>query len=100
LTPDPIRGLHNAVNRKTPEGFPDGGWVPEQRVSIEDALKSYTYEGAYSSFEENIKGKIMPGYLADIIVFSQDLFSIPPMDIAKTEVVLTVFGGKIVYQND
>jgi predicted amidohydrolase YtcJ len=100
LTPDPIRGLHNAVNRKTQEGFPDGGWVPEQRVSIEDALKSYTYEGAYSSFEENIKGKIMPGYLADIIVFSQDLFSIPPMDIAKTEVVLTVFGGKIVYQND
>ncbi|MEO5889421.1 MAG: amidohydrolase [Ferruginibacter sp.] len=100
LTPDPIRGLHNAVNRRTPEGFPAAGWVPEQRISIKDALKSYTQEGAYSSFEENIKGKIMAGYLADIIVFSQDLFSIPPMDIAKTKVILTVFDGKIIYKDN
>ncbi len=100
ITPDPIRGLHNAVNRRTPEGIPEGGWVPEQSVSIKDALKSYTQEGAYSSFEENIKGKIMPGYLADIVVFSQDLFSIPSMDICKTRVVLTIFDGKIVYRNE
>jgi predicted amidohydrolase YtcJ len=100
LTPDPIRGLHIAVNRRTANGFPDSGWVPEQRISIKEALKSYTYEGAYSSFEEHIKGKIMTGYLADIIVFSQDLFSIPSMEIAKTKVVLTIFNGKIVYQND
>ena len=99
LTPDPIRGLHNAVNRRTPQGFPDGGWVPEQRISVKDALIAYTQGGAYSSFDENIKGKIMPGYLADIIVFSQDLFTIPSMDIYKTKVVMTIFNGKIIYQD-
>lgn len=99
LTPDPIRGLHNAVNRRTPEGFPQGGWVPEQRVSVKDALVAYTQGGAYSSFEENSKGKIIPGYLADIIVFSQDLFTIPSMDIYKTKVVLTIFDGKIIYED-
>ena len=97
LTPDPIRGLHNAVNRRTPEGFPEAGWVPEQRVSIKDALVAYTQGGAYSSFDENIKGKIVPGYLADIIVFSQDLFTIPSMDIYKTKVLMTIFDGKIIY---
>lgn len=99
LTPDPIRGLHNAVNRRTPQGFPEGGWVPAQRISVKDALIAYTQGGAYSSFDENIKGKIMPGYLADIIVFSQNLFTIPSMDIYKTKVVMTIFDGKIIYQD-
>jgi predicted amidohydrolase YtcJ len=99
LTPDPMRGLHNAVNRRTPEGFPENGWIPEQRVSVKDALIAYTQAGAYSSFEENIKGKIMPGYLADIIVFSQGLFTIPSMDIYKSKVLLTIFDGKIIYQD-
>lgn len=99
LTPDPMRGLHNAVNRRTPQGFPENGWVPEQRVSVKDALIAYTQAGAYSSFEENIKGRIMPGYLADIIVFSQDLFTIPSMDIYKSKVVLTIFDGKLIYQD-
>jgi predicted amidohydrolase YtcJ len=99
-TPDPIRGLHIAVNRQTPEGHPPGGWVPEQRITIQDALKAYTQGGAYSSFEENSKGKLQPGYLADIIVFNQDLFSIPAMDIAKTKVVLTLFDGKIIFNEN
>ncbi|GAB2673199.1 amidohydrolase [Flavihumibacter cheonanensis] len=99
-TPDPIRGLHIAVNRQTPEGHPPGGWVPEQRITIQDALKAYTQGGAYSSFEEKIKGKLQPGYLADIIVFNQDLFSIPAMDIAKTKVVLTVFDGKLIFNEN
>jgi predicted amidohydrolase YtcJ len=99
ISPDPMRGLHNAVNRRTPDGFPEKGWVPGQRVSIKDALIAYTQAGAYSSFEENIKGKIMPGYLADIIVFSEDLFTIPSMDIYKSKVVLTIFDGKIIYQD-
>jgi predicted amidohydrolase YtcJ len=100
LNPDPMRGLHNAVNRRTIDGFPDGGWVPEQRVSVKDALIAYTQGGAYSSFEENIKGKILPGYLADMIVFSDDLFTIPSMDIYKTKVVLTVFDGKVIYRGE
>ncbi|KYP16365.1 amidohydrolase [Flavihumibacter sp. CACIAM 22H1] len=96
--PDPIRGLHIAVNRQTPEGLPEGGWIPEQRISIHQALRAYTSEGAYSSFEETNKGKIRPGFLADIIVFSQDLFTIPATSIAQTNVLMTIFDGKIIFR--
>lgn len=94
---NPIRGIHVAVTRKTPEGFPQNGWIPEQKISMAEALKAYTSMGAYSSFEENLKGKIKPGQLADVIVFSQDLFTIDPMKTFETKVLLTVFDGKIIY---
>ena len=94
---DPIYGLHVAVTRCTPDGNPAGGWIPGQKISIQDALTAYTAAGAFSSFEENVKGRIAPGYLADIIVLSQDLFSIDPLDTHKTKVVLTVFDGRIVF---
>ena len=94
---NPIRGIHVAVTRKTPEGLPEGGWITEQKISIAQALKAYTSAGAYSSFEENLKGQIKPGQLADIIVFSQDLFTIDPMKTYATKVVLTVFDGKVIY---
>ncbi len=96
---NPIRGLHTAVNRKTINGQPPKGWVPEQKISIQDALFAYTYGGAYSSHEENVKGKIAPGYFADIVVLSQDLFSIEPMKTHETKVLMTIFNGKIIYQN-
>jgi len=94
---NPIRGLHVAVTRRTPEGIPEGGWIPEQKISITQAMKAYTSAGAYSSFEENLKGQIKIGQLADIIVFSQDLFTIDPMKTFETKVVLTVFDGTIIY---
>lgn len=94
---NPIRGIHVAVNRKTPDGFPEDGWIPEQKISMAQAMKAYTSAGAYSSFEENLKGQIKEGQLADIIVFSQDLFTIDPMKTHSTKVVLTVFDGKIIY---
>lgn len=96
---NPIRGIHVAVNRRTPEGFPENGWIPEQKISIAQALKAYTYMGAYSSFEENLKGQIKPGQLADVIVFSQDLFTIDPMKTFETKVLLTVFDGRIIYNS-
>ncbi len=99
ITPDPVRGLHNAVNRRTIDGVPAKGWVPEQKINIKDALIAYTQGGAYSSFQENKLGKILPGYTADIIVFSQNLFEIAAPDIYKTKVLLTVFNGKIVYED-
>jgi len=103
ISVDPIRGLHAAVNRRTVAGQPPGGWprgwAAEQRVSISDALRAYTHAGAYSSFEEAIKGRIAPGMLADIVVFSQDLFKIDPMRIHETRVALTVFDGKVIYQD-
>jgi len=94
---NPIRGIHVAVNRRTPEGYPEGGWVPEQKITMEQAMYAYTYMGAYSSFEEKFKGTIEAGKLADVIVFSDDLFTIEPMQTANTKVVLTVFGGKVIY---
>jgi len=94
-----IRGIHVAVNRRTPEGFPENGWIPGQKIPITEAMKAYTYMGAYSSFEENLKGQIKTGQLADMIIFSQDLFTINPMKTFETKIVLTVFDGKIIYDN-
>jgi hypothetical protein len=96
---DPIRGLHSAVNRRTTDGQPPKGWVPQQRIPIAEALRAYTLMGAYASFEESIKGRIAPGMLADLVVFSQDLFKIDPMKIHQTRVAMTVFDGKVVYND-
>jgi predicted amidohydrolase YtcJ len=95
---NPIRGLHVAVNRRTPDGFPPEGWISKNKITMAQALKAYTSAGAYSSFEENRKGQIKAGHLADIVVFSQDLFSIDPMKTHETNVVLTVFDGKVIYK--
>jgi predicted amidohydrolase YtcJ len=93
-----MRGLHNAVNRQTVDGQPPNGWVPEQKISIADALKAYTVNSAYGSFDEKQKGKLLPGYLADLVVLSQDLFTIPTGDFYKTEVLTTIVDGKTVFQ--
>jgi predicted amidohydrolase YtcJ len=97
---DPIRGIHCAVNRRTLDGQPPKAWIPEQRISVSHALQAYTHAGAYSSYEEAVKGSIASGMLADIVVFSQDLFKIDSMRIGETKVVLTVFDGKVVYQDN
>lgn len=98
ISTDPIRGIHNAVNRRTIDGHPPGGWIPEQRVSLETALRAYTLSGAFASFEEKEKGSVEAGKLADLVLLSQDLFKIDPMDIHKTKVVLTIFDGKVIYK--
>ena len=95
---DPIRGIHSAANRRTIDGQPPKGWVPQQRISAVDALRAYAQTGAFASFEEGIKCRIAPGQLADIIVFSQDFLKAEPMRIHETKVVLTVFNGKVIYR--
>ena len=97
LTVNPWRGIHNAVNRRTIEGNPAGGWLPEQRVSVKTAVEAYTSGAAYASFEERIKGTLEPGKLADLIVLSQNLFEIDPMRIHQTRVLLTLVDGKPVH---
>ena len=97
LTVNPWRGIHNAVNRRTSEGKPEGGWLPAQRVGMETALKAYTSGAAYASFEERIKGTLEPGKLADAIVLSQNLFEIDPMKIHQTRVLFTLVDGKAVH---
>jgi predicted amidohydrolase YtcJ len=94
---NPWRGIHVAVNRQTPEGHPPGGWVPEQRVTLEAALEAYTRAGAFASHERNLKGTFAPGRLADIIVLDRDPFRISPSDLYKVRAVMTFLDGKVIY---
>jgi predicted amidohydrolase YtcJ len=95
---NPYLGLYAAVTRQSTEGEPAGGWWPEERISIEDAIRNYTAEGAYASFEEREKGRIAAGMLADLVVHSNDLLSIAPGEILKAEADITIFDGRVVYE--
>jgi hypothetical protein len=95
---NPYLGLYAAVTRQSTEGDPAGGWWPQERLSVADAIRCYTAESAYASFEETQKGQIAPGMLADLAVHSRDLLTIKPEEILQTETVLTVFGGRIVHE--
>ncbi|HEX5702837.1 MAG TPA: amidohydrolase [Pyrinomonadaceae bacterium] len=95
---NPMLGLYAAVTRQTTNGKPDAGWFPDERISIQDAIRAYTYNTAYANFEETIKGSIEVGKLADLTVLSRNLLRIPPKDILTTEVVYTIVNGRIVYQ--
>jgi predicted amidohydrolase YtcJ len=99
VTLNPWSGVQNAVTRQTVEGNPPGGWLPQERVSLEDAIKAYTLDAAFAGRREKTEGSLEPGKLADLIVLSQDLFKIDPSQIVKTEVLLTVVGGKVVYES-
>jgi predicted amidohydrolase YtcJ len=94
---NPMLGLYAAVTRQTLSGEPAGGWFPEQRLSIEEAIRAYTMGSAYANFEEKIKGSIEVGKYADLVVLTKNLLSIAPREILDTKVVYTIVGGKIVY---
>jgi predicted amidohydrolase YtcJ len=94
---DPRLGLYAAVARERPEGGPAGGWLPEEKISLEDALDLYTRGSAYAEFAEKEKGTLAPGMLADLVVFAADLFRVPPREILSTPVDLTVAGGRVVF---
>ncbi len=97
---DPIWGIHCVVNRTDAEGNPAGGWHPDQKMTVEEAVALYTTGGSYLSFEENKKGAIVPGYLADLTVLSADIMSTPPERILDIHVDMTVIGGKAVYERE
>ena len=99
VTSDVFRGLYCAVARRTREGTPPGGWLPEQAVKLESALRHYTIDAAYASFEENDKGSITEGKRADFVVLSEDLFSAAPEAILKTKVLLTAMDGRVVHRD-
>lgn len=93
----PILGIHAAVTRATLDGKNPKGWIPEQKVTVEEAVRAYTSACAYAEFAERDKGTLEVGKLADVVVLSQDLFRIRPEEIPKTTVVNTIVGGKVVY---
>jgi len=93
----PLEGIYAAVTRRTLDGANPGGWVPEQKITVEEALRAYTTEGAYAAFEEHDKGMLKPGMLADFVLLGRDLTAIPPETIRDVEVLGTWVGGKRVY---
>jgi predicted amidohydrolase YtcJ len=94
----PLEGIYAAVTRRTLDDKNPDGWVPEQKISVEEALRAYTRTAAFSSFEEDRKGSLTAGRLADFVLLDKDLFSIPPEEIRNTNVILTAVGGKVVYE--
>ncbi|NIM59189.1 MAG: amidohydrolase family protein [Candidatus Aminicenantes bacterium] len=95
---DPISGIYAAVTRQTLDGKHPEGWFPEQKISLEEAVKGYTLNGAYAEFSENIKGSVEKEKLADLVVLSRNIFKIPPEEIKKTEVKMTILNGKVIYK--
>jgi predicted amidohydrolase YtcJ len=93
----PFRGLYACVTRELPDGGPQGGWQPQEKISLDDCIRGYTSGSAYAQFEEGKKGQLKPGQYADFIVLSNDLTKVPPSDYVKTHVLRTVVGGRTVY---
>ncbi len=96
---NPIACFYASVTRQTLNGTPEGGFEPAQRMTREQALRSYTLDAAYGAFEENIKGSIEVGKYADFTVFDQDIMTVPENDILKTRVVMTIVNGEVVYSD-
>ncbi|SKB62735.1 amidohydrolase [Maribacter arcticus] len=97
---NPIASLYASISRKTLKGTPEGGYEPEQKMTREQALKSYTLDAAYGAFEENIKGSITAGKLADFTIYDQDIMTIPEDEFLKTEIAMTIFNGDVVYKKN
>jgi predicted amidohydrolase YtcJ len=94
----PLVGIYAAATRRTLDGKHPDGWVPEQKITVAEAIRAYTMGSAYASFEEKIKGSIEVGKLADMVVVSDDILSIPAVEIEKARVDATVFDGKVIYR--
>ena len=97
---DPLAGIYAAVTRRPIDGSDPQGWIPEQKISVKDAVHAYTVGSAYASFQEHAKGSLEAGKLADLAVVSRDIFAIEPAEIADSKIDLTVAGGEIVYQSE
>jgi predicted amidohydrolase YtcJ len=92
-----LAGIYAAVTRRTTDGKNPQGWYPEQKISLEEALRAYTANGAYAEFAEASKGKIQEGFLADLVVLDQNIFEGPPEKIIEARVRTTIVGGRIVF---
>jgi len=97
---DPLPGIAAAVTRRTLDGKYPHGWVPEQKIAVEEAVRAYTVGSAFAEFTEHEKGRLAPGMLADFVLLSQDIFSVAPAEIGGTRAVLTVVDGQVVHQGE
>jgi hypothetical protein len=94
---DPLQTLYSAVTRATLDGKRPGGWVPEQKITLAEAVSAYTAGSAYAEFQEKQKGRLVAGQLADLVILDQDVFAIPAERLREVRVTTTVVGGRIVY---
>ncbi len=97
---DPLLGLQGAVTRQTLDGKNPNGWLPEQKITLEEAVRAYTQGSAYAEFQEASKGTLAPGKLADFVILSRDIFALPPTEITSARVEQTIVGGRVVYTAD
>ena len=95
---EPLMGIYAAATRRTLDGKHPQGWAPAEKITVAEALRAYTLGSAYASFDENLKGSIEPGKVADLVVLSDDILAINPVELAKTKVMMTVFDGKVIYE--
>ena len=95
---DPILGVYAAVTRRTLDGKNPGGWVPQQKITVAEALRAYTVGSAYATFDEAKRGVLAPGYDADVVVIDRNLFTLPPDSLDRARVRYTIVGGKVVFR--
>jgi hypothetical protein len=95
---DPRLGIYAAVSRELPGGGPVGGWHPDEKLSLAEAIENYTLGSAYAEFQETVKGSITPGKFADLVIMEKDLFKISKKEILRTPVAMTILAGKIVFK--
>ena len=95
---NPILGIYAAVTRRTLDGATPNGWIPEQKITVEQSIRAYTIENAYGAFEEKEKGSIEAGKVADLVVLSDDILNIDPVKIEQVQVDMTVLDGKVVWE--
>jgi predicted amidohydrolase YtcJ len=99
-TSNPLMGMYAAVTRQTLEGLPEGGWFPEERIDVETALRAYTVNNAYAAGEEDRKGTLESGKLADLVVLDRDPLRVDPMELKHLVVDYTIVDGRIVHEHE
>lgn len=95
---NPMLSVYGAVTRRTIDGKNPNGWVPEQQISVEEAVRAYTAGSAYAEFQDQVKGTITPGKLADVVILTRDIFKINPNEIETVKVMMTIVDGRVVYE--
>jgi predicted amidohydrolase YtcJ len=96
---DPVLGIYAAVTRRTLDGKHPEGWVPQEKITVEEALRAYTMGNAYGVFAEKTRGRLVPGYKADLVLLDRDLTAIPPEEIEQAKVRATIVGGRVVFSS-
>jgi len=97
---NPMLTIYAAVTRRTLDGKNPNGWIPEQKISVAEAVQAYTLGSAYAEFQEAVKGSLTPGKLADIVIIDSDIFTIKPEEIERAKVVMTLLDGRVVYERE